>query len=72
MPENIRDPCSPNANFSVAARELGRLKLAASDTAGAVRTWRSYLKPRGRAEPSQRKLDDQTRAKLVDIGRKTG
>ena len=51
-------------------RELGRLKLAAGDTAGAVTTWRLYLARRGMAEPSQRKLDDEIRATLAEIERK--
>lgn len=49
---------------------LGRLKLAAGDTSGAVRTWRWYLARRGRAEPSQKKLDDDIRKTLAEIERK--
>jgi serine/threonine-protein kinase len=51
-------------------RETGRLKLAAGDTTGAIWFWSAYLENRGRAEPSQRKLDDEIRAKLAEIERK--
>ena len=56
-------------NATAGARDLGRLKLAAGDTTGAVRTWRDYLMYRGRAEPSQRALDDEIRKKLAAIDR---
>jgi serine/threonine-protein kinase len=55
---------------TVGARDRGRLRLAAGDTAGAVREWRDYLLRRGRAESSQKKLDDVIRAKLAEIERK--
>ena len=65
------DNIEPAGNLDAAGwRELGRLKLAAGDTAGAARTWRLYLFRRGKAEPSQRTLDDEIRAKLADIERK--
>ncbi|MDA1081162.1 MAG: protein kinase [Gemmatimonadetes bacterium] len=50
-------------------RDLGRLKLAAGDTAGAIRVWKDYLFIRGRAEPGPRKIDDEIRAKLAELER---
>ena len=56
--------------YTAGPRDIGRLKLAAGDSAGASWFWRSYLRNRGRAEPSQKRLDDEIRAKLVEIERK--
>jgi hypothetical protein len=53
-----------------AQRDVGRLRLAAGDTAGALAAWRDYLFFRGRAEPMQRKIDDEIRAKIAEIERK--
>jgi serine/threonine-protein kinase len=55
--------------WTAGLRDIGRLKLAAGDTAGAVRAWRDCLMGRGRAEPPQRKLDDEIRKKLSEIER---
>jgi TolB-like protein len=55
--------------MTAALRDAGRLKLAAGDTAGAIRSWRNFLASRGRAEPSQRTRDDEIRRKLLDIER---
>ena len=52
-----------------AQREVGRTKLAAGDTAGAVRAWSDYLFWRNRAEPAQRKADDEIRSKLAELER---
>jgi serine/threonine-protein kinase len=55
---------------ATARRDLGRFRLAAGDTSGAARTWRLYLDRRSMAEPSQRRLDDEIRAKLAEIEKK--
>jgi hypothetical protein len=52
-----------------ALRDVGRTRLAAGDTAGAVRAWSDYLFWRNRAEPAQRKADDEIRAKLAELER---
>lgn len=52
-----------------AQRDLGRLKLAAGDTAGALRAWHDYLFARGGADPDQRKMDDEIRTKLAELER---
>jgi hypothetical protein len=52
-----------------ALRDVGRTKLAAGDTAGAERAWKEFLFWRNRAEPAQRKSDDQIRAKLAELER---
>jgi hypothetical protein len=59
---------TPLVQFS-ALRDLGRTRLAAGDTAGAVRAWKDYLFWRNRAEPAQRKVDDEIRSKLADLER---
>ena len=50
-------------------RDLGRLKLAAGDTTGAIRVWKDYLFFRGRAEAGPRKIDDDIRAKIAELER---
>jgi len=55
--------------LSAGARERGRLKLAAGDTAGALDVYRRYLANRNRAEPSQRKIDDDIRRKIAELER---
>ena len=52
-----------------ALRDVGRLKLATGDTAGAIDAWKQYLMSRGRAEPAQRKADDEIRRTLAQIER---
>jgi hypothetical protein len=54
---------------NTAVRDVGRLRLAAGDTAGAIRAWRDFLMWRGRAEPPQRKADDEIRKKLNELER---
>ena len=54
---------------NTAVRDVGRLRLAAGDTAGAIRAWRDFLMWRGRAEPPQRKADDEIRKKLTELER---
>lgn len=61
---------SGTLSWTAGRREVGRLALSAGDSSGAVRVWRDYLMYRGRAEPSQKKVDDEIRAKLTDIERK--
>jgi TolB-like protein len=52
-----------------AMRERGRMLLAAGDTAGAIRAWRMYLRPRAAADPAQRTDDDAIRKQLALIER---
>ncbi|MGH7678371.1 MAG: hypothetical protein ACRENU_07900, partial [Gemmatimonadaceae bacterium] len=52
-----------------AVRDVGRLRLAAGDTVGAIQAWKDFLMWRGRAEPAQRKADDEIRKKLAEIER---
>jgi serine/threonine-protein kinase len=52
-----------------AQRDLGRTKLALGDTTGAARAWKEYLFWRNRAEPAQRKADDEIRTKLAELER---
>jgi hypothetical protein len=52
-----------------ALRDVGRTRLAAGDTSGAVRAWSDYLFFRNRAEPAQRKADDEIRSKLAELER---
>jgi hypothetical protein len=52
-----------------AQRDLGRTRLADGDTAGAIGAWKDYLFTRNRAEPAQRKADDEIRAKLLELER---
>ena len=62
-----------NAQFAAvpgSLREKGRLLLAAGDTVGAMDAWRLYLRPRGDADPDQRKVDDEIRKTLAEIERK--
>jgi len=55
--------------WTASLRDIGRLKLAAGDTSGAVRVWRDYLMVPGRAEPAQRRLDDEIRKEPSTIER---
>jgi tetratricopeptide (TPR) repeat protein len=59
---------TPLVQFT-ALRDLGRTKLAAGDTAAAVRAWKDYLFWRNRAEPAQRKADDEVRSNLAELER---
>ena len=52
-----------------ALRDLGRTKLAAGDTAGAITAWKNFLLWRNRAEPAQRRADDEIRARLAELER---
>jgi serine/threonine-protein kinase len=52
-----------------ALRDVGRTRLAAGDTAGAIRAWSDFLMWRNRAEPAQRKADDELRSKLAELER---
>ena len=52
-----------------AFRELGRLQLAAGDSAEAARAWRFFLNGRRAAEPPERKADDLIRARLAELER---
>jgi hypothetical protein len=52
-----------------ALRDVGRTRLAAGDTAGAMLAWKDFLFYRNRAEPAQRKADDEIRAKLAELER---
>jgi len=54
-------------------REEGRLALLAGDTVGAIWAYDLYLRPRGRAEPAVRVLDDVIRDELAALtGERTG
>jgi serine/threonine-protein kinase len=59
---------TPLVQFS-ALRDVGRTKLAAGDTTGAIAAWKDFLFYRNRAEPAQRQADDEIRAKLAELER---
>jgi len=59
---------TPLVQYS-AMRDVGRTRLAAGDTAGAIKVWRDYLMQRGRAEPAQRATDDELRARIAELER---
>jgi hypothetical protein len=54
---------------NAALRDVGRTRLAAGDTVGAIRAWKDFLYFRNRAEPAQRRADDEIRAKLAELER---